>query len=412
MKTLRRSITNRTIGGVCGGIAEYFNIDPVLVRLIFVVLAVFGGAGVILYVIAWIVMPEQSISDRFQDAEIVDDAEKKTDGQFKKEFDGVKEDLKQSFQEVEKEIEKVEKELKKHKYSSGGWFGFLLVFLGLAFLLRTFGWVHFSWYGIWQYWPIFLIFIGISVIPMKRWLKNTLMAFCFAGLLLALMFNSHTGRPRYSVNWRSNYSVNTSNTSRNVLAVTTSREGENANLKIDAGACKLNLSEITEHLSAVWLNDEKMSFVEFTNESEQRNKFKTEVSTGKRFSPRVDLALNENPIWDVELNVGAASVNMDLSEFKMENVRINSGAADIDLKLGQKHAKTKVNISTGASSIRVRIPKDADCKVISSSFLMSKKLDGFSKSGGVYQTKNFGSAAQTITIEIDGAISNFNVARY
>jgi phage shock protein C len=58
-KRLLRSNTNRVIGGVCGGIGEYFTIDPVLARVIFVLTAIFG-AGFIVYIILWIMMPEAS----------------------------------------------------------------------------------------------------------------------------------------------------------------------------------------------------------------------------------------------------------------------------------------------------------------------------------------------------------------
>ncbi len=59
-RRLYRSETNRVLGGVCGGLAEYFGIDPTLVRVLFVVFAVFGGATLILYPILWIVVPPQS----------------------------------------------------------------------------------------------------------------------------------------------------------------------------------------------------------------------------------------------------------------------------------------------------------------------------------------------------------------
>ena len=46
------------VGGVSGGIAEYLGIDPTIVRLGFVVSAFFGGAGVIAYIVAWLIIPE------------------------------------------------------------------------------------------------------------------------------------------------------------------------------------------------------------------------------------------------------------------------------------------------------------------------------------------------------------------
>jgi phage shock protein C len=56
-KRLHRSRTEKMIAGVCGGIAEYLDIDPTIVRLIWVLIALLAGAGVLLYLICWIVIP-------------------------------------------------------------------------------------------------------------------------------------------------------------------------------------------------------------------------------------------------------------------------------------------------------------------------------------------------------------------
>jgi phage shock protein PspC (stress-responsive transcriptional regulator) len=56
-RKLYRSQENRMIGGVCGGIAEYFNIDPNLMRLLFVVLTFLGGSGVLIYIVSLIIIP-------------------------------------------------------------------------------------------------------------------------------------------------------------------------------------------------------------------------------------------------------------------------------------------------------------------------------------------------------------------
>jgi phage shock protein PspC (stress-responsive transcriptional regulator) len=417
MKTLHRSTTNRVFGGVCAGIADYFDLDPILIRLLFVFMAVFGGAGVIAYIIAWIIMPEKGSDSKIEDAKIVDD-HPKTDTfadattELKKEFGNAAEELKKEFKKVEKEIEE---EVKKHKKSSNSWLGIFLIFLGAAFLFRMFGWIHFSWYGIWKYWPIILILIGISLVPMKRWLKNSLMIASLIGLLIAMTCNSHSHSKRCgysSVKRHSNRTININSSGSNLLTLETSLKGDHATLEIDAGACKLHISKTTKHLSEVWVNGEKKSHVEFTNKNEQHDKFKMTANRDERGEQRVEIALNENPIWDLELNVGAASVNMDLSAFKVREMEINSGAANLDLTIGKHHPETKIEISTGASNIKVRIPKEADCKVIGDSVLMKKRLNGFVKSGRSYRTENFGTAAQTITIEVDGAVGSFEVIRY
>jgi phage shock protein C len=57
MKRLYRSANDKMIAGVCGGLGEYFHMDPTLMRLLFVFLALLGGHGLLLYLIMWIVVP-------------------------------------------------------------------------------------------------------------------------------------------------------------------------------------------------------------------------------------------------------------------------------------------------------------------------------------------------------------------
>jgi phage shock protein C len=55
---LTKSSTNHIFSGVCGGIGEYFDIDPTIIRVIFVILALWGGLGILIYLILLIIMPE------------------------------------------------------------------------------------------------------------------------------------------------------------------------------------------------------------------------------------------------------------------------------------------------------------------------------------------------------------------
>lgn len=56
---LYRIVNGKVIGGVAGGLAEYFGIDPTIIRIIFILLTVMGGGGLLVYVILWIVVPEK-----------------------------------------------------------------------------------------------------------------------------------------------------------------------------------------------------------------------------------------------------------------------------------------------------------------------------------------------------------------
>jgi phage shock protein C len=58
-RKLYRSRTDRKLAGVCGGLAQYFNIDATVFRVLFIVLAVLGGAGLVIYVALWIIVPNE-----------------------------------------------------------------------------------------------------------------------------------------------------------------------------------------------------------------------------------------------------------------------------------------------------------------------------------------------------------------
>ena len=62
-KRLTRDVNNKKIAGVCAGIANYFNLDPTLVRVIWILLVCVAGTGVLAYLIAWAVIPEDSNSE-------------------------------------------------------------------------------------------------------------------------------------------------------------------------------------------------------------------------------------------------------------------------------------------------------------------------------------------------------------
>ena len=60
-RRLYRSRTDRKLAGVCGGLAQYFNTDVTLLRVLFVVLALLGGPGLVIYLLMWILVPEEPL---------------------------------------------------------------------------------------------------------------------------------------------------------------------------------------------------------------------------------------------------------------------------------------------------------------------------------------------------------------
>lgn len=63
MRKLRRKRVGRVLGGVCAGLADYFQIDVSIIRLVMVLLALYSGAGILFYIFAWIIIPEEEVSE-------------------------------------------------------------------------------------------------------------------------------------------------------------------------------------------------------------------------------------------------------------------------------------------------------------------------------------------------------------
>lgn len=63
VRRLRRSRTDRVLGGVCGGLGQYLGVDAVLIRIAAVLLVFVGGAGIVAYLVAWILIPEATAGE-------------------------------------------------------------------------------------------------------------------------------------------------------------------------------------------------------------------------------------------------------------------------------------------------------------------------------------------------------------
>jgi hypothetical protein len=127
---------------------------------------------------------------------------------------------------------------------------------------------------------------------------------------------------------------------------------------------------------------------------------------------KFDLMLNPDVEWSFDLDVGAAELDFDLSEFIIQEIAIDGGAAAIDLRLGTKSLNTEVNINAAASAIRLIIPHEAACRIKTATVLSSHSFSDFEKiSPGVYETADFENADQQIFINLDAAVSSFKVSR-
>lgn len=138
---LYRSEENRIIAGVCGGLGEYFHIDSTILRVIFILLTIFGGWGLLLYIILWILIPVKSRLDK-----------------------GAFDHISQNVEELRLRTQEFATGLKNTPSENNPrfWLGMIVVFLGIFFLMGSFSLISVVDFA--KIWPILLILFGLMIL--------------------------------------------------------------------------------------------------------------------------------------------------------------------------------------------------------------------------------------------------------
>lgn len=156
-KKLYRSQDDRMIWGVCGGLAKYFDMDPTLVRIIFVLLLFANGTGLIAYIIMAIVVPREGSKTTEPKETVKENVE-----ELKKTATKLGHELQSTFNKDEKETKSEDKI--RHRRRTA--LGIILIAAGILFLMGSFN--LFSWFH-WSYlWPLILVAIGLIIIFSTR----------------------------------------------------------------------------------------------------------------------------------------------------------------------------------------------------------------------------------------------------
>ena len=169
---LRRG-SDRIVAGVCSGLGEYFHIDPLLVRIVFVILALANGIGVLLYLVLWLLMdppggtavPSRHLGERIRAM-----------------GDELREDFRTGFSWSHPSTEPPPGSTSPpsqpdpggprsgppHYHQPRGlWFGGILIVLGLYLLLQNTGVLNAFHWDVW-FWPAVLIVVGLLILVRRR----------------------------------------------------------------------------------------------------------------------------------------------------------------------------------------------------------------------------------------------------
>ena len=293
-------------------------------------------------------------------------------------------------------------------------------------MLNNFGVLEFGMRAFWSLWPLILILWGISVLPIKDWMKIT-------GLVIVLVFtisffdrlthrspwfffhnHEFSGRDWNFDNDEDNGDENNKDQTLTVPFDSLSRKGV---LKLVAAAGNFNIQGVTSDFISFSKTGNIGNYTLTTSDSNgvkniNLNMEKTHVRRNENKN-KVDITLNDKPAWNFNFDIGAAEIILDLRDYRIDTTVFNAGASSIDVKIGEKNPKTVMTFNAGASSIKVAIPKGSGCEVRSESFLISKEFEGFDKKGdGLYQTSNFNVSKNKVYLIIKSAVSKVEIQRY
>jgi hypothetical protein len=239
--------------------------------------------------------------------------------------------------------------------SKGVFWGVLLVAVGLLFVLRNLGYFYFSWHSFWRLWPVILVLLGVSLLPVKGFIRIII---SFAIIVLSVVFLTDDQTSSSYNNWYDNWNWNwndrewnndtedESDTWNNQL-LTEDYDSiiQNAVLDLDAVAGEFRISSTDTYL----LKFEREGNVgKYSLDAENAGSsvvLKLSMNGRKIRSGNVkndaNISLNPNVVWDLKVDAGAAKIDFDLSPFKIDRVDVDGGASSLRLKLGDLYEDRK-----------------------------------------------------------------------
>lgn len=468
-KRLFRSSKDKIIFGVCGGLGEYFGIDSIIIRIIFILMTLGGGSGILVYLILAFLVPKDDSGN-----------------------DGNHESRPTAFKE---KVEQLASELKtaNHNPKKISILGIIIIVLGVFLLLKEL--LPWKILNMSVFWSILIILLGIIIISRKNTIPNhsqseathqdnkkdgsqqPLVAdtkninYCnrggkffrlFFGLIVLIFgfgiliqnFNIIQG---LNVDFSGFFKLwpiliiiaGLSLISRGgwlgsllsfvitlvvifLIVITLFRPGgapvtntyvfdiprESGVLRSDVSikssasivAVKGGAKSVAEGSLRSNLNSLKTDY-NFENGTE---KISIELENIKKFVSNfvnnLDVKLAEDIPLSLSIDSGASSLDLDLSTLNLKDLFVDAGASKLDIIFGDKSDATNVDIEAGVSSVSIIIPKGVGAKIESTGGLSDKNFKDFKKTGEhSYESENYNSATKKINIRIEAGVSSISV---
>ena len=304
------------------------------------------------------------------------------------------------------------------KYKNVFW-GLILILIGSLAIARNLDLLYFDWYRFVKLWPVIFILWGISVLPVRDYLKIGLLVIVLGGATWFVVdSDAYADEDSFGFvteDWNDNN--NQSQKYNQDCTVSWADSIKEARLDMEAAAGSFYLKDTTSELLKFHQSGSKARYECNVKRENDYAKVKIDENHShilyRKNNKKVVIKLNSNPVWNISLDAGASAVKYDLSQFKVHKLNIDGGAGSFKITLGNRYPDTYMNLDAGASSILLRIPESSGCDLELSSVLSGKNLSGFQKTDdGHYRTANYDSAANKIHLNIDAAVSSFTIIRY
>ncbi len=288
--------------------------------------------------------------------------------------------------------------------------GAILVLLGGVFLAANLGLLEWNVVAsLWQLWPLVFILIGIQLLlgEQRRWLATLLVLLLLAGGA-ALVVSGRTLIPGVGA------------ASRTTVAIESPSVGdvEKAVAHLDIEAARLVVGSQSGPLLAAGTYETRHT-PEVTHEVagdtytlDVRSEAKWRLPFGKISSDKVTLELVRGVPWTIAANIAATDANLDLSDLTLEGLTLNADAASLDLRVGPDVVDgAEVRVECNAASVRLRLPRDLDITLSTSSDLSSLDVDSsFDRvDGGSFHHDG---GRDRLDVSIDANVSSVSIDLY
>lgn len=296
--------------------------------------------------------------------------------------------------------------------------GFLFVCIGVLILAAKFNWFYFNWDLTWDLWPLVIILAGIMILAKESSFKPFLaiLGGIITGMIIYGSIAAVTNFDFWDGDWDHDRRSEWRSDAKNYV-IDYDGDIERAYLNVTAGAGTVVIRKTTDDLLYGYTRSDNVRYDLDYSISDDEAYINFDMNDRKfrlrdEFDNRLELRLNDNPVWDMELNIGAAKAILEFDEFKIEEIDLNTGATDIHMRLGDRTARTDVMVEMGAANLEIEIPEESGCRITGKTFLMGKDFEGFIKINNAYETRNFEDASNIIYIDLSGAIASVEVRRY